>query len=126
MSGILFFIFASCHPLSLACCPYIKQKRVLNVLRTDFKISTLQHCSPQKKPKIIFSQRHKTCIISCAGGSSFCKLRVPFKGTISNSLGLKKNLQNPSEIKKNACQSQYVPFFLKKLHKFSSDFYCGT
>ena len=29
-----------------------------------------------------------------------------------------KNLQNPSNIKENTCQSQHVPFSQKKLHKF--------
>ena len=34
---------------------------------------------------------------------------IGLKVTISDSLGL-KNLQNPFEIKENACRSQYVPF----------------
>ena len=38
------------------------------------------------------------------------------KETMSDSLGLRKNLGNPSE-KKNSCQSQHVSFFLNKSHK---------
>ena len=35
------------------------------------------------------------------------------EATISDSPQVKKNLQNPSEIKKNTSQSQHIPFFSK-------------
>ena len=49
---------------------------------------------------------------------------VWLKGTISDSLGLRK-LFEPFRIKKNTCQLQHVPFFLQnriKKNGFSSDF----
>ena len=36
------------------------------------------------------------------------------KGTISGCIGLRKIFKNPSKLKKNACQSQHVPFFFQK------------